>query len=246
MSLKLKIKQNNILTIDGLSGAGKGSVACLVAQKLNWALLDSGAIYRALALLVIKKNLNLSALNKIVTLANDMDLQFKTKAGKELLQVYLNKKEVSQDLRTENCATYASKLAKKSAVREVLLIKQRAFAHKGQFTNNYGLVADGRDMGTVVFPNARIKIFLTANAKERAKRRLKQLQTLENNLDTISATPTLSVIENEINVRDERDIKRKHSPLRVAPDALQIDTSNLSIEVVLKRILAFKAQKSSV
>lgn len=215
---------NQIITIDGPSGVGKGTVAMIIAKKLNWHILDSGAIYRALALDVIQKNIALSDEKKIITLAQNLDLFFEI--GQNLVKPILNNKEVSQKLRTQECGENASKLAPIKAVREVLLQRQRDFAL------NNGLIADGRDMGTVVFPNAKLKIYLTASAQERAKRRIKQLNLSED-------ISKIQQIVLEINQRDERDSNRTQSPLKPAEDAHIIDTTDLTINEVVEKIMNF-------
>ncbi|HBW06158.1 MAG TPA: (d)CMP kinase, partial [Gammaproteobacteria bacterium] len=159
-----------VLTIDGPSGVGKGTVARIMAQKLGWHLLDSGAIYRAFALAVDARNTDVTDESALEEVANNLDLAFKTEAGSELVSVYLDGQDVSKVLRTEQTGEMASKIASIGVVRAALLKRQQAFAKAP------GLVADGRDMGTVVFADAPFKVFLTASAQERANRRLKQLQ----------------------------------------------------------------------
>lgn len=237
-----------ILTIDGPSGVGKGTIARILATKLGWNLLDSGAIYRALALLADQKNIAFDDENSLANLASAMDLRFEVVAGQELLSVYLLEQEVSVQLRTQACGEIASKIAKYSQVRASLLQRQRDFATKD------GLIADGRDMGSVVFADAPFKVFLTASSLVRAKRRLKQLQSADNaskitgflhdkivdkavgrGFDEKQAL-NLAQIQQEIQLRDERDSNRKSSPLIPAEDALVIDTSSLTIKEVLFKI----------
>lgn len=234
-----------ILTIDGPSGVGKGSVAKLIATQKNWALLDSGAIYRAMALSALNHKVDLANEIGLIELAEKLDFRFEAKTGQELLSVYLDGVEVSAQLRTQECAEYASQVAKIGKVRDALLKIQQDFA-----TDN-GLVADGRDMGTLVFPDAKTKVFLTASVKERTKRRVLQLQKDEK-VSKIDALLTdsefeakflaqfskqLSEVETQIKARDERDMNRTHSPLKPATDALIIDTSELSIEAVVAKIM---------
>ena len=214
-----------ILTIDGPSGVGKGSVSLIVAKKMDWNLLDSGAIYRGFALAAINRNINLNDEEKLVSLAENFDLKFELIKGSKLLNVYVDSVEVSKELRTEKTAEVASKFAVIAPLREALLNKQK------QFETAPGLVADGRDMATVVFPYAKYKVYLTASVEERAKRRLKQLQNSNN-------TGNISQILAEVKKRDERDANRKHSPLRPAEDALIIDTTFLSIDEVIARVMA--------
>lgn len=215
---------DKIITIDGPSGVGKGTIATIIAKKLNWHILDSGAIYRALALDVVEKNIALDDEEKIITLAQNLNLKFEI--GENLVKPILNDKDVSQALRTQECGEMASQLAPIKEVRSALLQRQRDFAL------NSGLVADGRDMGTTVFPEAKCKIYLTASAKERAKRRIKQLN--------LSADVSkIRQIVLEINQRDERDSNRRESPLKPANDAHIIDTTELTINQVVEKIMSF-------
>ena len=214
-----------VLTLDGPSGVGKGTVASIIAQKLDWHLLDSGAIYRAFAIVARDNDIKIDDIDGLLKLANNFDISFKLNSNHEPLNVYLNNVEVSSELRTEKTAALASQFAKIESLRKVLLVKQR------QFKKLPGLVADGRDMGTVVFPDAPFKVFLTAEVSERAKRRLKQLQEsgIAGNISHTLA---------EVQKRDERDANRQHSPLRPAKDALVIDTTNLTINEVITRVMA--------
>ena len=214
-----------VLTLDGPSGVGKGTVASIIAQALDWHLLDSGAIYRALAIAVRIHNIKINDINGLLTLADGLDLRFELVPNQRSLKVYLDNVEVSTELRTEKTAELASKLAMIGLLRKSLLIKQQ------QFKRPPGLVADGRDMGTVVFPDAPFKVFLTAEVEERAKRRLKQLQET-------GITGNISHTLAEVQKRDERDANRQHSPLRPANDALVIDTTNLTINEVITRVMA--------
>ncbi|WXU00864.1 MAG: Cytidylate kinase [Catillopecten margaritatus gill symbiont] len=214
---------NNILTIDGPSGVGKGTVARVMAQKLGWHLLDSGAIYRAFALAVDARGVDVADETALEKIAINLDLAFKTEEGSELVSVFLDGKEVSKTLRTEQTGEMASKIASIGVVRAALLKRQKDFAQAP------GLVADGRDMGTVVFADAPFKVFLTASADERAERRLKQLQAQ-------GTVGIISQILAEVVARDERDSSRKNSPLKPADDALIIDTTRLSIEEVLAQV----------
>ena len=214
-----------VLTLDGPSGVGKGTVASIIAQKLDWHLLDSGAIYRAFAIVARDNDIKIDDIDGLLKLANNFDISFKLNSNHEPLNVYLNNVEVSSELRTEKTAALASQFAKIESLRKVLLVKQR------QFKKLPGLVADGRDMGTVVFPDAPFKVFLTAEVSERAKRRLKQLQEsgIAGNISHTLA---------EVQKRDERDANRQHSPLKPAKDALVIDTTNLTINEVITRVMA--------
>jgi len=214
-----------VLTLDGPSGVGKGTVASIIAQTLDWHLLDSGAIYRALAISVSNHNIKINDINGLLRLAGELDLKFELVPNQQSLKVYLDNIEVSTELRTEKTAELASKLAMIERVRKLLLIKQQ------QFKRPPGLVADGRDMGTVVFPDAPFKVFLTAEVEERVKRRLKQLQES-------GIAGNISHTLSELQKRDERDANRQHSPLRPAKDALVIDTTNLSINEVITKVMA--------
>jgi len=214
-----------VLTLDGPSGVGKGTVASIIAQKLDWHLLDSGAIYRAFAIVASNNDIKIDDIDGLLKLANNFDISFKLNSNHEPLNVYLNNVEVSSELRTEKTAALASQFAKIESLRKVLLVKQR------QFKKLPGLVADGRDMGTVVFPDAPFKVFLTAEVEERAKRRLKQLQET-------GITGNISHTLAEVQKRDERDVNRQHSPLKPAKDALVIDTTNLTINEVITKVMA--------
>jgi len=214
-----------VLTLDGPSGVGKGTVASIIAQTLDWHLLDSGAIYRAFAIAVRNRKIKINDINGLLTLAEILDLRFELVPNQRSLKVYLDNVEVSAELRTEKTAELASKLAMIGLLRKSLQIKQQ------QFKRPPGLVADGRDMGTVVFPDAPFKVFLTAEVEERAKRRLKQLQET-------GITGNISHTLAEVQKRDERDANRQHSPLRPAKDALIIDTTNLSIDEVISKVMA--------
>ena len=214
-----------VLTIDGPSGVGKGTVANIVANQLKWHLLDSGAIYRAFALAASKRNIHLDNTKELLDLASNLDLRFKSDLANNSLDVYLDNTEVSTELRTEKTAELASNFAMIGVLRESLLIRQQ------QFRKLPGLVADGRDMGTVVFKDAPYKVFLTANAEERAKRRLKQLHER-------GIAGNISHTLEEVKKRDERDASRKHSPLKPSEEALIIDTSDLTVNEVVTRVMA--------
>jgi len=214
-----------VLTIDGPSGVGKGTVANIMAHELNWNLLDSGAIYRAFALAASKRNIQIDNTDELLKLAYNLDLRFESDPSNNHLSVYLDNIEVSAELRTEKTAELASKFAMIGPLRGALLLRQQKFKQPP------GLVADGRDMGTVVFEDAPFKVFLTANVEERAQRRLKQLQDK-------GITGILSQTLEEVQKRDERDSSRKHSPLKPSKDALVIDTSNLTINEVVAKVMA--------
>jgi len=214
-----------VLTIDGPSGVGKGTVANIMAHELNWNLLDSGAIYRAFALAASKRNIQIDNIDELLRLASNLDLRFESDLSNNNLSVYLDNIEVSAELRTEETAEIASKFAMIGPLRESLLLRQQKFKQPP------GLVADGRDMGTVVFKDAPFKVFLIANVEERAQRRLKQLQDK-------GIAGILSQTLEEVQKRDERDAGRKHSPLKPSKNALIIDTSHLTINEVVTKVMA--------
>ena len=211
-----------VLTIDGPSGAGKGTVSRLAAKRLGWHYLDSGSIYRSLALAALKQAVDLANEAAVVAVAQTMDLAFE--CGDELI-VTLNGEDITSQLGLETTGNAASIVAALPSVRAALLEKQKSFCKVP------GLVADGRDMGTVVFSDAQYKVFLTASAEERAKRRYKQLK--EKGIDA-----NLESLILDIEARDRRDSERATAPLKMADNALYIDSSNISIEAVLEEILA--------
>lgn len=210
-----------VLTIDGPSGAGKGTVSRAIARRLGWHYLDSGSIYRSLAIAAIATGADLSDEMSVVEVAKAMVLEFECA---DELTVKLDGKDITSQLGLESTGNTASVIAALPEVRKVLLKKQK------DFRKPPGLVADGRDMGTVVFPDAQNKVFLTASAEERATRRYKQLK--EKGIDA-----NLSLITQEIEARDRRDQQRKAAPLMQADDAVFIDSSDLSIEAVIEKIL---------
>ena len=213
-----------VITVDGPSGSGKGTVCRLLAEKLGWDVLDSGAIYRVLALAALHHQIALDNEEALVPLAANLDVQFlvdsQTNAGK----VILEGEDVSTTIRNEEVGSAASKVAALPRVREALLRRQRAFR-----TEN-GLIADGRDMGTVVFPDAPLKIYLTASAEERARRRFVELN--ERGLDV-----TLSGLLEDIQARDDRDMNRAVAPLVPADDAIELDTSELNAQQVFDKVI---------
>ncbi|MCP4954024.1 MULTISPECIES: (d)CMP kinase [Photobacterium] len=213
-----------VITVDGPSGAGKGTLCMLLAEKLGWNLLDSGAIYRVLALAALHHGVDTESEDALVPLAAHLDVQFVAEG--ELVRVILEGEDVSDTLRTEKVGNAASKVAALPRVREALLRRQRAFSEQP------GLVADGRDMGTVVFTSAEVKVFLDASAEERATRRMNQLQ--KKGLDV-----SFSSLLSEIQERDYRDRNRAVAPLRPADDALVLDSTEMSIEEVLEKVLAY-------
>lgn len=217
----MAIKEIPVLTLDGPSGAGKGTVSRRIAKRLGWSYLDSGAIYRALAVAVMDQNVALSDLEGIVKIALAMELSFESDESPRIL---LAGRDITDRIQTETCGNMASKVAALGPVRQALLQKQR------EFRQLPGLVADGRDMGTVVFPDAQYKVFLTASAEERALRRYKQLK--EKGSDV-----TLASLTKKIEERDRRDRERSEAPLRMAEDAVLVDSSHLTIDEVIARCL---------
>lgn len=206
-----------ILTIDGPSGSGKGTVGKIIAQKLGWHFLDSGAMYRLLGFAALKEGVSLDDAARLAVLAGELKIKFDD-------GVFLENQEVTQDIRAEKVGLAASKVAKLPKVREALLRCQR------DFLKLPGLVTDGRDMGTVVFPEAKVKIFLEASCEERANRRYKQLKEQGINVN-------LGAILHDLEARDARDRERAVSPLKPAQDAIVIDTTNLSIDDVVEKIM---------
>jgi cytidylate kinase len=214
-----------VITIDGPSGAGKGTVARVLADQLGWHLLDSGAIYRVLAVAIQHHQLALDDEEPLIPVAAHLDVQFEiTNQGES--KVILEGENVTDLIRTEEIGELASKVAAFPRVREALLRRQRAFSVSP------GLIADGRDMGTVVFSQAKVKIFLTASAEERAQRRFNQLK--EKGIDV-----NISRLLEDIRQRDERDQNRKVAPLVPADGSLTIDSTNISVTEVVNEILMF-------
>jgi cytidylate kinase len=217
--------QAPVITIDGPSGSGKGTVAGLLAKRLGWCLLDSGALYRLLAFAARNHGVDLTNEEALKLLAAHLDVQFEAATDDHGQRIILEGEDVTLAIRNEQIGSGASQVASLPAVREALLQRQRAFQ---EFP---GLIADGRDMGTVVFPAAPLKVFLTASAEERARRRYLQLKAKGDDV-------SLSSLLDEIRVRDERDTQRAVAPLKPAQDAIQLDSTELSIEQVLERILS--------
>ena len=213
-----------VITVDGPSGSGKGTVCRLLAEKLGWDVLDSGAIYRVLSLAALHHQIALDNEEALVPLAANLDVQFLIDSDTNAGKIILEGEDVTTTIRNEEVGAAASKVAALPRVREALLRRQRAFR-----TEN-GLIADGRDMGTVVFPDAPLKIFLTASAEERARRRFVELN--ERGLDV-----TLSGLLQDIQARDDRDMNRAVAPLVPAEDAIELDTSELNAQQVFDKVM---------
>jgi CMP/dCMP kinase len=211
-----------VVTIDGPSGSGKGTISRGLAARLGWHFLDSGALYRLVALAATRRRISLDDPEGLAAAAHAMEVRFGP--AHDVERVWLGRDDVTAELRTEAAGAAASRVAVMPAVREALLQRQRDFARPP------GLVADGRDMGTVVFPDAALKVFLTASSEERAVRRHKQLK--EKGIDV--SLPDLS---SGIAQRDARDANRSVAPLKPAPDAREIDSTSLTPEEVIARIL---------
>ncbi len=219
------MQQAPVITIDGPGGSGKGTICRLVAQKLGWHLLDSGAIYRVLALAAIHHNIAPEDEEALQPLAAHLDVQFNCDEQCNV-RITLEGENVTNTIRTEQVGSVASKIASLPRVREALLRRQRAFREAP------GLVADGRDMGTVVFPGAEVKIFLTADPQERANRRYLELK--QKGLDV-----NIGDLLCEIQTRDERDMNRAVAPLKPADDAYLLDSTSKTIDQVLEEVLSF-------
>ena len=224
-------QQAVVLTIDGPGGAGKGTISRLIAKRLGWHLLDSGALYRLTAHAAVKHGVALEDEPALAHLAETLDVTFLAEGDET--RVMLEGEDVSMAIRTEAAGERASRVAVLPAVRQALLARQRGFCQAP------GLVADGRDMGTVVFPEASLKIFLTASAEERARRRFLQLQEA-------GETASLSSLLKEIKARDARDMQRAVAPLKPADDAVELDTTELAIPDVVDHIQRLLAEQGFI
>jgi cytidylate kinase len=218
-----------LITVDGPGGSGKGTLSRLVANRLGWNWLDSGAIYRLLALAALKSQTALEDSAALSSLARHLDIHFQEGVDGEPV-VLLGEEDVSAQLRSESCGKTASTIAILEDVRAALLERQRGFLQVP------GLVADGRDMGTVVFPFAKLKIFLTASLEERVRRRYKQLKDQ-------GFECSIEALFREISARDERDCNRKVAPLRPADDAVVVECSSITIDEMLSQVLDLAAKK---
>lgn len=214
-----------VLTIDGPSGSGKGTVSALVAERLGWRLLDSGALYRAVGYAAGMGGLDLSDVEAVTRCAQETKIHFRAATDDGETRVIVNGHDATDELRTETAGAAASAIASMPTVREALMALQLGFRKAP------GLVADGRDMGTVIFPDAPYKVFLTASAAERAKRRYKQLK--EKGLRV-----TLGGLQREIEARDSRDASRAVAPLKAADDAVLVDTTGMDIVEVVAKVFA--------
>lgn len=218
-----------VVTVDGPGGSGKGTVTQMLARRLGWHLLDSGALYRLTALAALRKGVALDDEAGLVNVAYGLNVTFEPTREGEPVRVILEGEDVTRDIRTEQTGDGASRVAVIQSVRDALLQRQR------DFRKAPGLVADGRDMGTVVFPDAPVKVFLTASAEERAQRRYLQLK--EAGVDV-----NIDHLLDEIRARDERDMNRSAAPLKPAEDAQVIDSTGLSIEEVLSKVMTLVGQ----
>ena len=217
-----------VVTIDGPGGAGKGTLCMLLATKLGWHLLDSGAIYRVLAVAALKHQIALDDITSLAELAANLNVHFPIEDDQVL--IVLDGVNVTDEIRTEITGNLASKVAAYPAVRAALLSRQQ------NFVQTPGLIADGRDMGTVVFPSAPLKIFLDASAEERAKRRQLQLQQKGINV-------SFDNLLQEIQERDFRDRNRPVAPLKPANDAIIIDSTTMSVDSVFNQVLELVNQR---
>jgi cytidylate kinase len=220
-----------VIAIDGPGGAGKGTISQMVAQRLGWHLLDSGSLYRITAYAAAQQGIALDDSAAVAQVARNLDVRFENAAGG--VHVILQNQDVSAEIRTEEGGRAASLVAADAAVRDALIDRQRDFAQPP------GLVADGRDMGSVVFSSAGLKIFLTASVEERARRRYKQLK--DKGMDV-----SLPALSRDMEVRDRRDSERSVAPLRAAEDARVLDSTDLDIQEVVDLVVSWASEVYSL
>lgn len=215
-----------VITIDGPSGSGKGTISQLLAREMGWHFLDSGAIYRAVAWAVMHYQISIDDSHGLACFINQLNIRMIEGQGNKPAQIFVNDYEVTQEIRQQECGQMASKIGVISEVRKALLSLQR------QMRMPPGLIADGRDMGTVIFPDAEVKFFLTASAAERAQRRYNQLKEK-------GISVTLRSILEELEERDERDRTRAISPTKPADDVILIDTTSLTVKQVFAKVMEY-------
>jgi len=225
------VMKKQIIAIDGPAGAGKSTVAQLVAQRLNYVYIDTGAMYRAIAWKVLQQNLTVTDTNAIINIAENITIKLTYVEGKT--NVFVDECDVTDEIRNPNISSMVSEVAQVAAVRMALVALQRAMAEQG------GVVMDGRDIGTCVLPNADVKVFLTASIAERAERRWKEMQS--KGFDV-----SLAELTRDIGLRDKKDSERTLSPLVQATDALLLDTTALSIEQAVARILTICEERQNL
>lgn len=213
----------SVVTIDGPSGSGKGSLCQMLARELGWHLLDSGALYRIVGLAAEKREVSFSDEAALAKLAANLNVEFRAGESGEPSRVFLDGEDISAAVRSETSGALASRVAVYNGVRDALKALQRGFARAP------GLIADGRDMGTVIFPNAQLKIYLTASAEERANRRYKQLINKGENVN-------IGALLEDIKERDDRDMNRAVAPLKPAVDAIMLDSTGVSIDAVFRQV----------